>query len=346
MRRPKVFLVMAVLSALSAAIIVFSALRQRERQIQTELAERVNIAVAARDISLGEKIAVDAVKLAQWSRDAVPPGSFTDKMAPVGSYANDDFVAGEPIVQKKLLTAQQAPAVMQLMIPRGMRAMSVAVDEVGDIAGFVKPHSRVDVLVALSSGPDSKSFSKIVLQDVEVLAIAQQLERSKDEAEVAKVVTLLVTPHQAEKLGIAQREGSVRLAMRNYLDTRVIETAGSDLSELLGLPGSAGAPVMKAQGAGTTVESAARAPRRSGPPPYRIRIMRDGKKFETLSFIAAPAQSHKGRPVEELVPEPQATPAPFAIPKPMAMQTPASALAPSHPVSASLGAVPKNIELP
>ena len=82
-----------------------------------------------------------------------------------------------------------------------MRAMSVPVDEVSDIAGFVAPHTRVDILVAISgSGPDSSSFSRMVLQNIEVVAVAQEIEHVNDTPVVVKVITLLVSPADAEKL--------------------------------------------------------------------------------------------------------------------------------------------------
>ena len=142
------------------------------------------------------------------------------------SYARNELVAGQPLVGHNLIQGDKIPGVMPMIIPAGMRAMSVAVDEVGDISGFVKPHTHVDVLVAISgTGADNnKPYSKIVLQNIEVIAVEQQIDKGKDEAEVAKDVTLLVTPHDAEKLGLASREGTLRLAMRNYNDDKIVPT--------------------------------------------------------------------------------------------------------------------------
>ena len=125
---------------------------------------------------------------------------------------------------------------MPLLIPPGMRAVSVQVDEVSDIAGFILPHAHVDILVAVSNqggGQGDKPFSKIVLQNVEVLAVAQEVEKKKDEPELVKVVTVLVTPQDAERLALATREGVLHLAMRNYADTKIVLTSGTDVDELL-----------------------------------------------------------------------------------------------------------------
>lgn len=298
MRRPTIFLMLAVAAAFAAAVIVFSALKRREAEVQKAMARNVEIVVAAHDIELGEKLAPETVKLARWSRESVPEGVFTDPMAVVNSYAKGEFVAGEPIVQKKLVSAEKAAGVMPIIIPPGMRAMAVPVDEVSDIAGFVKPHTRVDVLVALSStGSEGKPFSKIVLQNVEVLAVAQQMEKAGDEPEIVKVVTLLVTPHQAEKLGLASREGTLRLAMRNYGDDKLVATSGTDISELLGTP-VATMPAIKAQTAPTPAEAAARAQGGRASRPFSITIMRDGKNAQTVSFIAEMPPANAADPMK------------------------------------------------
>ena len=224
MRRPTIFLMLAMVAAVLAAIVVFSALKNREAQVQVALAQTQDIVVAARDVQLGEKLTATDVKLVRWSRQSVPEGAFTDPSMVGNSYARNELVAGQPVVQHNLIQGDKIPGVMPMIITPGMRAMSVAVDEVGDISGFVKPHTHVDVLVAISgTGADNnKPYSKIVLQNIEVIAVEQQIDKGKDEAEVAKVVTLLVTPHDAEKLGLAGREGTLRLAMRNYNDDKLV----------------------------------------------------------------------------------------------------------------------------
>src|SRR5216683_3368617 len=252
MRRPIIFILLAGLGAILAAIVVFSALRNRESEVQRAMAHSVEVVVAARDIPLGEKLQPDAVKLVRWARDGVPQGSFTDPQAVVGSFTKSQFVANEPVVVSKLFMGEKTSGVMPLLIPPGMRAMSVPVDEVADIAGFVAPHTRVDILVAVAgTGPGEASFSRIVLQNIEVLAVAQEIEHVKDQPEVVKVVTLLVTPVDAEKLTLASREGLLRLAMRNYSDSKIVATSGIGLTDLLHRGSSIGGapplPLMQVQ---------------------------------------------------------------------------------------------------
>jgi len=291
MKRPIVFVILAAMGAMLAAIVVFSAIRKRESEVQRAMAHTVEVVVAANDIPLGAKLDPGAVKLVRWARDSVPQGAFTDPQAVAGSFAKSEFVANEPIVANKLFMGQMTSGVMPLLIPAGMRAMSMPVDEVSDIAGFVAPHTRVDILVAVAgTGPGEPSFSRIVLQNIEVLAVAQEIEHVKDQPEVVKVVTLLVTPVDAEKLTLASREGLLRLAMRNYSDAKIVATKGIGLSDLLhegGALGGATLPVMQIQPAPALPARPAH-----GPTAFRIEIMRDGKSSEAISFVHAGAGTH------------------------------------------------------
>jgi pilus assembly protein CpaB len=290
MKRPIVFVILAAMGAMLAAIVVFSAIRKRESEVQRAMAQTVQIVVAATDIPLGTKLEPDSVKLVRWSRDSVPQGGFTDPQAIADSFAKTQFEANEPIVASKLFMGEKTSGVMPLLIPPGMRAMSVPVDEVSDIAGFVAPHTRVDILVAVAgTGPGEPSFSRIVLQNIEVIAVAQEIEHVKDQPEVVKVVTLLVTPIDAEKLTLASREGLLRLAMRNYSDAKIVATRGIGLPDLLhegGAPGST-LPVMQIQPPPPLAARPAH-----GPTAFRIEVMRDGKSSEAISFVHGDARAH------------------------------------------------------
>jgi Flp pilus assembly protein CpaB len=154
--------------------------------------------------------------------------------------------------------------------------MSVPVDEVSDIAGFVLPHTHVDVLVSLSQG--DKTVSRIVLQDVEVLAIAQEIEKVNDQPEPVRVVTVLVTPQQAERLTLASREGTLRLAMRNYSDKQIVSTDGIDLTQMMGDNTPQIAPIPVEQ----HPVYVAPQPR---PRPVEVEILRDGRTSESISFV-------------------------------------------------------------
>ena len=290
MRRPMVFVLLAGLAAMLASVMVYSALKRREAEVQQAMSHNVQVVVAAYDLPLGSKIEPGEVKMARWSADSMPEGVYSDPKQVLGSYVKNSFVANEPIVQSKLFTGDKTAGVMPLLIPFGMRAVSVPVDEVSDIAGFVLPHTRVDVLVSTAGGEDTKkAISKIVLQNVEVLAVAQEVEQKKDEPVVVKVVTLLVSPQEAERLALASREGSLRLAMRNYSDNKIVLTSGTDVAQMLRAYSLApDVPVMPAQPA---VHHAVMAPR---PKPIEIEIMRNGKSSESVSFVNEAAAGTTG----------------------------------------------------
>jgi pilus assembly protein CpaB len=291
MRRPIIFVLLAGVAALVAALVVYSALKKREAEVQQAMVKNVEIVVANHDLSIDTKLDAGSVKLVRWSREAVPPGAYTDPGSVMNQYTKTSFVQNEPIVADRLFAGDKNAGVLPLLIPSGMRAMSVPVDEVSDIAGFVLPHTRVDVLVAVSSGGSNgdKPFSKIVLQNVEVLAIAQDIEQVGDKAQPVKVVTLLVSPEEAERLALASREGTLRLAMRNYDDTKIVMTSGVDVSQMLrsyGGPQPA-MPMMEAQHVERPI---VRAPRAN---PIEVEVLRNGKSTENISFIRSDGSSHQ-----------------------------------------------------
>jgi pilus assembly protein CpaB len=293
MRRPMVFVLLAGLAAMLASVMVYSALKRREADVQRAMAHNVQVVVASMDLPLGSRIELGEVKMTRWSADSIPEGSYTDPKQVIGSYVKNSLVANEPIVQAKLFTGDKTAGVMPLLIPFGMRAVSVPVDEVSDIAGFVLPHTRVDVLVAINGGEGSKGeFSKVVLQNVEVLAVAQEVEQKKDEPTVVKVVTLLVSPQEAERLALASHAGSLRLAMRNYNDNKIVLTSGSDVAQMLRAYSLApDVPVMAAQ----PEHHAIMAPRRKQA--IEVEILRNGKSSESVSFVnEAAADSGSAKP--------------------------------------------------
>ena len=290
MRRPMVFVLLAGLAAMLASVMVYSALKKREQDVQNAMSHNVQVVVAAMDLPLGTKIELGEVKLARWSADSLPDGAYTDPRQVLGSYVKNSLVANEPIVQTKLFTGDKTAGVMPLLIPFGMRAVSVPVDEVSDVAGFVLPHTRVDVLVATTGeGSGDKAFSKVILQNVEVLAVAQEVEQKKDEPEIVKVVTLLVTPQESERLALASHSGTLRLAMRNYNDNKIVLTSGSDVAQMLRAYSLApDVPVMAVQ----PERHMAAVPHR--PKAVEIEILRNGKSSESVSFVNEAAANFEG----------------------------------------------------
>jgi pilus assembly protein CpaB len=276
MRRPIVFVLLAGFAALVAAMVVYSALKKREAEVQQAKLESVDIIVAAHALGIGTKLDATSVKTARWSRDSLPPGAFTDTAGILNKYTKSSFVENEPIVGDRLFGGEKNAGVLPLLIPPGMRAVSVPVDEVSDIAGFVLPHAHVDVLVSATNG-GAAPITKIVLQNVEVLAIAQDIEQVNDKPQPVHVVTMLVTPDQAERLTLASGQGGLRLALRNYDDKAVIATNGVTVAQLLGAPPIA-APL-------AVQEHVVYAAPRPKPKPVNVEVMRNGTTTESVSFV-------------------------------------------------------------
>jgi pilus assembly protein CpaB len=177
------------------------------------------IIIAKTEIPIGSRIIADQLQLVQMPRTVAPDGTFTkidDTI--IGRVVVTRIVPREPITESQL-----APigAVAGLVIREGYRAMTVRVDDVVGLSGFIMPGALVDVVIVIE--PSDKSWkervSKIVLQNVKVLANGANFDRPKNEKQVERVktVTLQVTPEQAEKLAIASSEGKLQLVMRNSL---------------------------------------------------------------------------------------------------------------------------------
>lgn len=288
MRRPLGFFLLAGFAAMLAALVVYGTLKQREAEVQHAMVQSVDILVAAQDLPLGSKIDASSVKLTRWSRESLPAGAYEKPDAVIGTFVKSSFVTNEPIVGSKLFSGGKSAGVMPLLIPAGMRAMSVPVDEVSDIAGFVLPHSRVDVLVAVTAqgGPEGpKPFSKAVLQNVEVLAVAQEIEGSKETPQVVKVVTLLVSLDDAERLTLASHEGSLRLVMRNYTDDKIQLTRGVDMNDLLRAYSNRASTTPTITSQTGTSPAGLHQPPQIRHPMDKVDILRNGKSSESLSFI-------------------------------------------------------------
>ncbi len=188
-----------------------------EGTVATPVALR-DVVIARTDLSVSEEINSLMLGVVEWPEDLVPTGSF-QKVAEVAKrIPRRHFAPGEPILEAGLF-AEGALGGLSPLIQSGLRAMSVKVDEIIGIAGFVTVGSSVDVLATLRRTIDSEAFSQVILEDVRVLAVDRTLEpRKADSDERVSVVTLEVTPVQAKKLAFASAQGSIQLALRNPAD--------------------------------------------------------------------------------------------------------------------------------
>src|SRR5215204_2919027 len=195
------------------------------------------VVVAKVDIPLGTTIVAEQLTKVQLPSGAVPDGAFTSPEKLVNRVAVVNIAAREPVTDFKLAPEGSAGG-LSAVIPGGYRAMTVKVDDVIGVAGFLLPGTMVDVLTVIDPPGNMMSgnpISKIVLQNVKVLASGQNLDKPKDEreADAVKAVTLQVTPDQAEKLALASTEGKLRLVLRNGIDQDDEQTQGADKKSLL-----------------------------------------------------------------------------------------------------------------
>jgi pilus assembly protein CpaB len=225
MRRQRIWIALA-LAAVSGVAAGYLALNYLDRPLLPTPASAAStpVAVAARDLPLGTVLAREDVELVQWPSGAVPQSYATSAEEVVGRGLITQVAAGEPLLTSKLAD-KEAGGGLPIVIPEGMRAVSVRVNEVIAVAGFVVPGTRVDVLVTV--GQEEGVVTRVILQNVRTLAAGQMIQRDAEGKPVTvTVITLLVTPEEAEKLTLAATEGAIQLALRNTLDQEEVETAG------------------------------------------------------------------------------------------------------------------------
>jgi len=196
-----------------------------------------NVAVAKVAIPLGTKIAPEQIQLVQFPGGSTPDGTFDSLEKLAGRVAVVNILPREAITDSKLAPVGSVGG-LSAVIPEGYRAMTVKVDDVVGVSGFIMPGSVVDVVVTID--PADKGFnqdpiSKIVLQNIKVLANGQNIDQPKDEREAntVRAVTLQVTPEEAEKLALASTEGKLQLVMRNAVDQNSTDTKGINKRGLL-----------------------------------------------------------------------------------------------------------------
>jgi len=239
MRRPGNLLLLAVVIGALAAALVYRHLRELRSEIDAAHqapAATIDVVVANDTIPAGSRIVENLVKVVAWPQNLAPDGAISDPKTVVNSVAKVTIEKNQPLSQSQLLG--QGAEVLPLMIPDGMRAMSVRVDDVTGVSGFITPNSRVDVLIAGTPGGEGNEGqrSKVVLQDIRVLAIGKSITQQKDKPVEVPTVTLMVSPEDAERLTLATRFEPVRLALRNYGDNQMVGTPGLSTTALFGTP--------------------------------------------------------------------------------------------------------------
>jgi len=259
--RLKIALVVAVFFGLIAAYGIYNFLSHRQKEADSLRAANQDIVVAAQDIPPGTTLNDEAVKKGMlkttpWPKTSIPAGAFSSTQQIIGKVNRVKILANEPILESRLAGEG---AGLTVRLEAGKRALAVRVDEIIGVSGFIVPDDRVDIILTTTPlGADqSNRISKIVLQNKRVLSVAQSTEQKDGKPQLARSITLEVTPEEAEKLSLASQEGQIVMALRGLGDDAQTSTIGSNKRDLLAL---------------------AAAPRKSGesgrtpPPPDKYRV--------------------------------------------------------------------------
>jgi len=242
--RTLIVLAVAVLLASAASYMVYRAIsRMPVREIEVAT---VYVAVAAENLPMGTRIAKEHVKVIGWPADSPVEGSFASPEDVLNRGLIQPVATNEPLTESKLAPIEAGAGLPPSITP-GMRALSVKVNEVIGVAGFTVPGTRVDLLVTLRDG--ASSITRAVVSNIQVLTAGTRYDVEQAKAGNAipsSVVTLLVTPEDAELITLAQSAGAIMLVLRNPMDTAPTETKGARMGSLLGAP--APAPVIRAIG--------------------------------------------------------------------------------------------------
>ena len=246
MKNTRTLVVLAV-AVISGLVAVMLAAKWLNRQSASGVA---HIAVAATDISLGQRIAPEMVKIVDWPTGSVPKGAIDEPNKLQGRVVRAALQRGEPILEAKLAPVGTQGG-LSAVIGEGRRAITVRVNDVIGVAGFALPGNYVDIIVNTQrdgerSNNKDQAISKIVLEHILVLAVAQEASRDETKPRVVNAVTLEVTPEEAEKIDLARSVGNLSLVLRNQVDPTDTTTAGATKATLLDLKELAKAEEKKA----------------------------------------------------------------------------------------------------
>ena len=245
-----------------AVIAGLAAVALAARWMQNQGGAKSRIAVATTDIAIGGRISPEMMRLADWPEGSVPAGAFVDGEKLDGRVVLQSVQRGEPLTEPRLAPVGTKGG-LSAVVPAGKRAMTVRVNDVVGVAGFALPGTFVDVMVNTQVDHAQRgdgSISKIVLERILVLAVAQESDRDATKPVVVNAVTLEVTPRDAEILDLARSVGTLSLVLRNQTDA-VAQAAGNGATKTEMLTGLPEAPAASAPAPAPV----ARAPRPHAP---------------------------------------------------------------------------------
>lgn len=281
--RTLIVMTVAVATAALAAFGVYQAV-QRMPLRKVEM-ETVPVVVATRVIPVGTRLTTDDLKVVAWPAKTQVPGAFSNVPAVVDRGVIAPIGLNEPVTATRV-AGPEAGAGLPPLIPAGMRAISVRVNDVVGVAGFVLPGTRVDVLVAVDDDGDETNkkepMARTVVSNVQVLTSGtrfDQVEAKDGKAQKTSVVTLAVLPEDGERIALAANEGELSLVLRNPLDVDPAETKGIKLASLM--KGTGPEPVLDApKRKMVAAKKVVAEPAPQAPQIYKVEAIRAAKRTE------------------------------------------------------------------
>ncbi|MBZ5557615.1 MAG: Flp pilus assembly protein CpaB [Acidobacteriia bacterium] len=236
MARIRVFLVLVLAVTVGGAFAYATYNYVQKSPAKTVTLPTRPVVVAATDLDIGATLRRDDIRIIDWPANAVPSTAIGNPDEVIGRGLIMPVIQNEPILPMKL-ASKDAGGGLPPAIPTGFRALSVRVNEVIGVAGYVLPGTRVDVVATVSpTDQHTDMTSKVILTNVQVLAAGTKIERDVEHNKPVPVtvVTLLVDPEQSERLTLAASEGKIQLALRNPLDKTTPTTRGIRPAALVG----------------------------------------------------------------------------------------------------------------
>jgi pilus assembly protein CpaB len=275
-----IVIAIALVSATVASYAVYRALAMRPAGDRSP--RLISTLVASRPIPAGALVTKDMLRTVAWPAESQVPGTFSEARQVLDRGAIAAIALNEPITDSKLAPVG-AGGGLPPTIPPGMRAISVRVNEVVGVAGFVVPGTHVDVVVTFESrSGQNEGLARVVVSNVQVLTAGTRYDQEKARQDArpipTSVVTLLVSPEDAERIALAAAEGRITLTLRNPLDTAPTETGGIRMAGLMGMPAAAPAPVDRPALPRRAVKPVPAAAPPPPPQPYTVEAIRGAKR--------------------------------------------------------------------
>jgi pilus assembly protein CpaB len=231
--RAVTFTVIALVAGVSVAAILKSYV---DRHLSTKEPPMTGVVVATMDLPQATTLLAEHLTVTPWPTGARPEGTFADPKELVGKVLLSKLWKNEAILSTKLASRESGSG-LAAMLPENMRAAAVRVDDVVGVAGFIHPDDHVDVIVTMHSERGGETLSRVILQNIRVLAVGQQLgpdDKTRNQAMPVTVATLLVSTEESEMLALASAQGRLLLTLRPWADKNQVATLGVGPSQLLG----------------------------------------------------------------------------------------------------------------